>query len=247
LTDKTQSFHHARISLDIEPSFSEAEIIELFAAENVCYRKLRTPGYVMPFDANWDCQALMNILILQHIAIEHPGILLDFFREDGFRWTTVELDEGETIPELDPFDLMVVMGGPQDVWQEDQYPWFREEKTAIRKFVLDMQRPYLGICLGHQLLADATGGRVGLAKRPEVGVLTISSTEAGRRDPLLSALPDPMSRRLSASVLSSTRAMGEKSLPLKTRSDPSPLLLTKIQSTAETYATPWGSFRPATR
>jgi hypothetical protein len=33
----------------------------------------------------------MNILILQHIAIEHPGILLDFFRDDGFRWTTVEL------------------------------------------------------------------------------------------------------------------------------------------------------------
>jgi GMP synthase-like glutamine amidotransferase len=134
----------------------------------------------------------MNILILQHLAIEHPRILLDFFREDGFRWTVVELDEGETIPELDPFDLMFVMGGPQDVWQEDQYPWFRKEKAAIRKFVLDMQRPYLGICLGHQLLADATGGRVGLAKSPEVGVLTISSTEAGRRDPLLSALPDPM-------------------------------------------------------
>jgi GMP synthase-like glutamine amidotransferase len=134
----------------------------------------------------------MNIIILQHIAIEHPGVFLDFFREDGFRWTTVELDEGETIPNLDPFDLMVVMGGPQDVWQEDQYPWFREEKAAIRNFVLDMQRPYLGICLGHQLLADATGGRVGLAKNPEVGVLTVSATEAGRRDTLLSALPDPM-------------------------------------------------------
>lgn len=134
----------------------------------------------------------MNLLILQHAASEHPGIFLDFFREDGFRWTTVELDEGEPIPKLDPFDLMVVMGGPQDVWQEDQYPWFREEKAAIRKFVLDMERPYLGICLGHQLLADATGGRVGLAKSPEVGVLTVSSTEAGRRDRLLSALPDPM-------------------------------------------------------
>ena len=35
----------------------------------------------------------MHIIILQHIAIEHPGVFLDFFREDGFRSTTVELDE----------------------------------------------------------------------------------------------------------------------------------------------------------
>ena len=69
----------------------------------------------------------MNILILQHIAVETPGVFLDFFREDGFRWKAVELDEGETIPDLEPFDLMVVMGGPQDVWQEEEYPWFVPE------------------------------------------------------------------------------------------------------------------------
>jgi GMP synthase-like glutamine amidotransferase len=134
----------------------------------------------------------MNILVLQHIAVESPGVFLDFFREDGFSWKQVELDEGETIPDLEPYDVMVVMGGPQDVWQEEEYPWFVPEKAAIRKFVLDMQRPYLGICLGHQLLADATGGRVGLAKTPEVGVLTVSRTEAGRADRLVRALPDPM-------------------------------------------------------
>jgi GMP synthase-like glutamine amidotransferase len=133
----------------------------------------------------------MNILVLQHAAVETPGVFLDFFRDDGFRWTTVELDEGGTIPSLDPFDLMVVMGGPQDVWQEDTYPWFRPEKAAIREFVGDMERPFLGFCLGHQLLADALGGKVGLAASPEVGVLTVSATEAGRRDPLFSTLPDP--------------------------------------------------------
>jgi GMP synthase-like glutamine amidotransferase len=134
----------------------------------------------------------MNILILQHAAVEPPGILLDFFREDGFRWMTVELDEGKPIPELNSFDLMLVMGGSQDVWQEDQYPWLRQEKAAIRRFVVDMQRPYLGICLGHQLLADAIGGLVRLAKSPEVGVMTVSRTRAGHREPLLRALPDPM-------------------------------------------------------
>lgn len=133
----------------------------------------------------------MNILVLQHVDVETPGIFLDFFREDGFRWTTVELDQGEPIPPLDPFDVMVVMGGPQDVWQEDQYPWLVPEKAAIKEFVLGLQRPYLGICLGHQLLADATGGRAGPAQVPEIGVLPISRTEAGNRDPVLKALPDP--------------------------------------------------------
>ena len=133
----------------------------------------------------------MNVLILQHAAVEHPGIFLDFFREDGFRWMTVELDEGKPIPELNSFDLMLVMGGSQDVWQEDQYPWLRQEKAAIRnrgRYAATLS----GICLGHQLLADAIGGLVRLAKSPEVGVMTVSRTRAGHRESLLRALPDPM-------------------------------------------------------
>jgi GMP synthase-like glutamine amidotransferase len=134
----------------------------------------------------------MRILVLQHAAVEHPGVFRDFFQEDGYAWDAVELDEGQTIPELTPYDLMVVMGGPQDVWQEKQHPWLATEKAAIRKFVADMQRPFLGICLGHQLLADAIGGRVAPAVTSEVGILTVSMTAEGRRDPLLSGAPDPM-------------------------------------------------------
>ena len=135
----------------------------------------------------------MKIIVLQHVAVEHPGVFRDFLREDGLTWQTIELDEGQTIPDLAPFDLMIVMGGPQDVWQEDLYPWLREEKAAIHKFVVDMQRPFLGICLGHQLLAEAVGGSVGPAKVPEVGVLAVTKTSAGERDPMLQTLPDPLS------------------------------------------------------
>ena len=133
----------------------------------------------------------MRILVLQHASVEHPGIFLEFFREDGFTWDTAELDAGETIPALEPYDFMLVMGGPQDTWQEAEHPWLVAEKAAIRRFVLDMRRPYLGICLGHQLLAAALGGKV-QPGTPEVGVLTVDKTHDGKSDPLLRGIGDPM-------------------------------------------------------
>jgi GMP synthase-like glutamine amidotransferase len=134
----------------------------------------------------------MHILVFQHEKIEHLGVFKAFLEQDGATWQVVELDEGEQIPALDSFDGMIVMGGPQDVWQEDRYPWLRDEKAAIRRFVVDMRRPFFGICLGHQLLADALGGSVQPAKSPERGVHRVSKTGEGARDALLRDLSDPI-------------------------------------------------------
>ena len=87
---------------------------------------------------------------------------------------------------------MLVMGGPQDVWQESEHAWLVEEKAAIRRFVMEMQRPFLGVCLGHQLLASALGGSVAIAETPEVGVMEVELTSAGRADPLFRGMSSPM-------------------------------------------------------
>lgn len=134
----------------------------------------------------------MHAIVFQHVEVEHPGVLREFLARDGIALTTVELDAHEPIPNLEPFDLMLVMGGPQDVWEEDKYPWLAAEKAAIRRFVVEMQRPYLGLCLGHQLIAAAIGGQVAPASRAEVGVMTVDATAAGRSDPIFGRLPDPL-------------------------------------------------------
>ena len=115
----------------------------------------------------------MKFLVLQHIPIEHPGIFRDFMKKDNIEIHTVELDEGETIPDLKSYDAMIVMGGPMDTWQEEEYSWLKPEKESIYEFACIQKKPYLGLCLGAQLLGEVIGGEVKKMKIPEIGALTI--------------------------------------------------------------------------
>lgn len=99
----------------------------------------------------------MKILIFQHLACETAGVFTELWQANGHTLHVVALDEGDQIPALEPYDLLTVMGGPMDVWQEAEYPWLIAKKAAIRHWVQTLKRPYFGICLGHQLLAVSLG------------------------------------------------------------------------------------------
>jgi GMP synthase-like glutamine amidotransferase len=134
-------------------------------------------------------EPMMRLLVFQHIDCEHPGMLRTFLAEDDVAWDAVELDRGEEIPDLEPYDALWVMGGPMDVWEEDAYPWLVREKQAIRTWVRELRRPFLGICLGHQLLADALGGSCGPQRPPEIGICDVELTDAGSEDPIFAGMP----------------------------------------------------------
>ena len=133
----------------------------------------------------------MEIIVLQHIKVEDPGYIKDLMLKDGVNLTTIELDEGEKIPEnLSKFDAMFCMGGPMDTWMEDKYPWLISEKQKIKNFVVDLKKPYLGFCLGCQLLGEVVGGKVVKSTKPEIGMLDVNFLKEKNNDALFSSFPD---------------------------------------------------------
>jgi len=130
----------------------------------------------------------VDVLVLQHIACEPPGVYEDVLRERAARITRVELDEGQPLPERS-FDAIVVMGGPMSVNDEIEHPWLRDEKRLMAEAAAS-GTPLWGACLGVQLLASSLGARVYAGPEPEVGLLSVTLTDAGRADPVLGSLPD---------------------------------------------------------
>lgn len=129
---------------------------------------------------------ISRALCFQHMDDEPPGLFGAFLAARGVSLDTVMLHRGEAIPSLAPYDFLLVMGGAMDVWEHDAHPWLLAEKQAIREWALERNRPYFGVCLGLQLLAEAAGGTVGLARAAEVGIGRIKVTS---RHPFVAGLP----------------------------------------------------------
>ena len=123
------------------------------------------------------------ILIIKHIDIEGPGTLGDFLKEKEIPFRIVELGAGEKL--LQSFAglrAVVVLGGPMNVDQEKEFPFLKAENIFIKE-VLKQEIPFLGICLGSQLLSKACGGAVVKSPVKEIGWSKIRLTPDGLKDP----------------------------------------------------------------
>lgn len=118
--------------------------------------------------------------IFRHVLDNGPATIADVLRERDVEIKFIDTFS-ESIDHFDALspDLLVVLGGAPGVYQEDDYPFLKQERTIIQKR-LEADRPTLGICLGAQLMASALGSKVYPGpKGPEVGWGTIQMTEAG--------------------------------------------------------------------
>ena len=135
----------------------------------------------------------MKIIVLQHINCETPGYIKDLMIKDGIEITTIQLDQGESIPSnLSVYDAMLCMGGPMDTWMEKQYQWLIVEKQKIKEFVVDLEKPFLGFCLGCQLLGEISGGKVVKSKFPEIGIKDVNLLANKKSDKLFSEFPNTL-------------------------------------------------------
>lgn len=132
----------------------------------------------------------MKFLVIKHVVVEGLGVFETFCHESGIILDYVEIEKGDNFPNLEGYAALWVMGGPMNVGDETQYPWLIEEKSLIRRAIQEIRLPYMGICLGAQLLAAALDGEVGPMATPEVGILPVNLTEAGRANPLMAGLND---------------------------------------------------------
>lgn len=130
----------------------------------------------------------MRIHWLQHADHEDPGCITPWLAQRDAKVGKTCLPAGDTLPSVDAFDALIVMGGPMNIYEHAEHPWLAPEKRFIRA-AIEAQRRVLGICLGSQLIADVLGAPVTRNPHPEIGWFDVRLNTQGQAHPLFADWP----------------------------------------------------------
>ena len=122
----------------------------------------------------------MRVLVLQHAVFEGPGEIARWAEARGHAITVRHLYAGDALPALEEFDLLVVMGGEMNIYQDRDWRWLKWERPFIASALAAGKRA-VGICLGAQFLADALGGRVTQNLEHELGWFPVVWTDEAQK------------------------------------------------------------------
>ncbi|MBP7088951.1 MAG: type 1 glutamine amidotransferase [Candidatus Omnitrophica bacterium] len=131
------------------------------------------------------------VLFLKHIAIEGPGLLLDFFKNLGLKTGIIDISAGESLPSFEDYQAIVFLGGPMNVYETDRYSFLLEEEKFLKK-ALAKEIPFLGICLGAQILAKVSNAKIKKAPLKEIGWYEVKLTGEGKDDFLFNGLGEKL-------------------------------------------------------
>ena len=134
----------------------------------------------------------MEALIIKHIRTEGPGTIGDYLKDNGISFRLIELWRGIRLPDdLREISAVISLGGPMNVYEEKEYPFLAEENRFIKQLI-EQEVPFLGVCLGAQLLAKAAGAKVYKAPVREIGWFKVRLTPEGEKDPFFDDVGDEL-------------------------------------------------------
>jgi len=122
-----------------------------------------------------------HIHYLQHVPFEGIGAIADWIAQHGHTVSATRFFEPYTLPGMNQFDILVIMGGPMNVMEHEQYPWLVAEKRFIRD-AIEAGKPVLGICLGAQLIAATLGCKIFRNVEKEIGWFPVYDTDEAAED-----------------------------------------------------------------
>ncbi|HUN56623.1 MAG TPA: gamma-glutamyl-gamma-aminobutyrate hydrolase family protein, partial [Candidatus Binataceae bacterium] len=132
---------------------------------------------------------MAKIWVVQHSPAENLGGIADALEGAALAWQYVRVFNQQPIPrDMKGAGGLIVLGGPETVYQLDRYPYLRDEIALIQNALAE-DKPVLGVCLGSQLLAAALSAEVKRGEQREIGWYPIRLSNAAGDDRLMRGLP----------------------------------------------------------